>query len=438
MPGIKLVNSTPWSPHPQAAPITGRRGGRYYVASNGTRSCSGGWQFEFTSLVPGTFYEIIVEGRFSDLKQPRDSIFCVLNWSRISPDTARPDAQSGWDYLLPEFNGSKVTFSRLVQTPAEGGPLTVRCNFRWADKGKVSWSEPSVTRSSRKLASKKVMKIAVVTGGNDSRPRPVKTIQDNIDFYLPLCEKACEEKPDLLLLPEVALQWEIAAHPFDVAVPAPGPETDVFARIARKHKTRICLGLFERDEDAVFNSALLIGPNGQIDGRYHKVHLAVGGEAESGILPGNGFPVFDTEIGRVGCNICMDSSAAESSRMVGLNGAEFLLLPIMGDHRASRWTAGSPNFSEDRWKAIMRTRAMDNQLTMVVARNSCTGSCIIDRKGEILAWNEGEDDFIFADVPIDDGYRTWNGGCFKSVNWLQRRPHLYGEYSDIENTGSLR
>jgi len=43
--------------------------------------------------------------------------------------------------------------------------------------------------------------------------------------------------------------------------------------------------------------------------------------------------VFDTEIERIGCNICMDSSAAESSRMVGLNGAEVLLLPIMGDHR---------------------------------------------------------------------------------------------------------
>jgi len=124
--------------------------------------------------------------------------------------------------------------------------------------------------------------------------------------------------------------------------------------------------------------------------------------------------------------------------MIGLNGADFLLLPIMGDHRASRWTPGSPNFSEDRWKAIMRTRAMDNQLTMVVARNSSTGSCIIDRKGDILAWNEGEDDYIFADVPVDDGYRTWNGGCFKSVNWLQRRPHLYEEYSDVGNTGSLR
>jgi predicted amidohydrolase len=353
-------------------------------------------------------------------------------------DTALPNAKLGWDYLLPEFSGKKVVFSRMVQATAESDRLTLRCSFRWADAGKVSWAVPSVRRSTRKITSEKLLRIAVVTGGNDSRPRPLKTIQDNIDFYAPLCEKACAEKPGLILLPEIALQWGINAHPFDVAVPAPGPETGVFARIAKKYKTRICLGLIERDGDAVFNTALLIGPDGRTDGRYHKVHLAVGSEAESGILPGDEFPVFDTELGRVGCNICMDSSAAESSRMVGLNGADFLLLPIMGDHRASRWSQGSPNFSEERWKAIMRTRAMDNQLTMVVARNNSIGSCIIDRKGDILAWNEGEDDYIFADVPVNDGYRTWNGGCFKSINWLQRRPHLYEEYSELGNIGSLR
>ena len=90
----------------------------------------------------------------------------------------------------------------------------------------------------------------------------------------------------------------------------------------------------ERDGDAVHNSAVLIDPAGKIEGRYHKVHLAVGGEIESGILPGNTFPVFQTELGRIDGNICMDSSATESSRMIGLNSADFLLLPIMGDHRA--------------------------------------------------------------------------------------------------------
>ena len=147
----------------------------------------------------------------------------------------------------------------------------------------------------------------------------------------PLCEAACRENPSLIVLPEIALQWGLKGSPIDLAVPAPGPETEVFAEIAQRYRTRILLGLLERDGDAVHNSAVLIDPAGKIEGRYRKVHLAVGGEIESGILPGNTFPVFQTELGRIGCNICMGSSATESSRMIGLNGADFLLLPIMGD-----------------------------------------------------------------------------------------------------------
>ena len=74
-------------------------------------------------------------------------------------------------------------------------------------------------------------------------------------------------------------------------------------------------------------------------------------------------------------------------------------------HRASRWNRGGPIFNESRWLAIMRTRAMDNQLCMVVARNMVQGSCVIDRKGEVLAWNEGDQDFVLADVRRADGYR---------------------------------
>jgi predicted amidohydrolase len=197
------------------------------------------------------------------------------------------------------------------------------------------------------------------------------------------------------------------------------------------------LGFNERDGDAVYNSALLIGPGGEAEGVYRKVHLAVLGESDSGILPGDGFPVFETEIGRIGCNICMDTSAIESSRMLGLNGAEIFVMPIMGDHRADRWSPGTPIYSEGRWRAIMRTRAMDNQYTMVIARNESLGSCIIDRKGEILAWNEGDQDLVIADVTLDDDYRTWNDGCFRGVNWVQRRPHLYGSFVQEDNWGNL-
>src|SRR5262249_5927432 len=163
-------------------------------------------------------------------------------------------------------------------------------------------------------------------------------VRENVEFYGALCEEAARRSPHLIVLPEIALQWEVPGNPLDLAVPVSGPETEPFAEIARRYGARLVLGLLERDSDAVANSAVLFGPTGAGEGKYRKVRLAAGGETTSGILPGEGFPVFETEIGRIGCNICMDSSAGESSRMVGLNGADFLLLPIMGDHRADRWT----------------------------------------------------------------------------------------------------
>jgi predicted amidohydrolase len=179
---------------------------------------------------------------------------------------------------------------------------------------------------------------------------------------------------------------------------------------------------------------VLLGPSGTIEGRYRKVHLAHG-EDLSGVLPGDTFPVFNTELGRIGCNICMDSMAPESARLVALKGADFVLLPIMGDFRADRWDLGPPVFHEDRWRTIMRSQALDNQLTMVVARNRATGSCIVSRQGEFLAWNDGNQAFVTADVPRHDDFRSWNGSCFRDSAWQVRRPHLYDAFTDSVTHG---
>ena len=439
MANLKLERIEPWAPHPSAAPLTEQDGNTFAAAANGTRTCVGGWQAVFSGVKQGQTLRATWEVDYRSLNHPRDTLRCKSYWGEMPPDdaTVRTGEINGWDYLLPEPVGTgTIRFSRKLTAPQGASRLTLRCTFRWSTAGESEWHLPELMDVDAPEIPAAV-KVAVVTGKAGSRTGPYTTVAENIDHYLPLCEAACDSGPDLIVLPEIALQWGISGSPIDLAVTLPGPETEPFSDLACRHGLYLLLGLIERDGDAVHNTAALIGPDGAVGGRYRKVHLAVGGESESGILPGDGFPMFDTVIGRIGCNICMDSSAAESSRMVGLSGADFLLLPIMGDHRASRWSPGSPIFSEDRWKAIMRTRAMDNQVCMVVARNTTQGSCVVDRKGDILAWNEGDRDHILATVNLADGYRTWNGGCFREVNWLQRRPHLYKAYSDESNRGSL-
>ena len=429
-----LIDARPWAPHAKAAPATEKEGETFCIAANGTRTLSGGWQLEYNGVEPGAQYQLSTEVDHCDLTSWRDALQCKVLWHPI--DQGDGNTRGPWNYLSPKpLAASHLRFEQSLKAPEDASSLVIRCTMRWTPTGHARWQTPRIEKIADSATVESIT-VSVVTGHAHAR-RNIRSIADNVDFYAALCEKACTSKPDLIVLPEVALQWQLPGSPLDLAVLAPGAETGVFAQIAQKHRTRILLGLFERDGDAVYNTAVLIAPDGRIEGRYHKVHLAVGGESESGILPGAEFPVFDTEIGRIGCNICMDSSACESARMIGLNGADFLLLPIMGDHRADRWSPGNPVFNEDRWQAIMRTRAIDNQLYMVVARNSAQGSCVINRKGEIVAYNDGTCDFIEAHVPLTDGYRTWNGGCFREVNWLQRRPHLYGAYVEASNTGSL-
>ena len=85
----------------------------------------------------------------------------------------------------------------------------------------------------------------------------------------------------------------------------------------------------------------------------------------------------------------------------------------------------------------MQTRALDNQLCMVVAVNRAEGSCIIDRTGHVLAWNEGDQDYVTATVMLEDGFRPSNRGCYRSTNWMQRRPHAYGAFVEEGNLGGL-
>ncbi|NUQ01850.1 MAG: carbon-nitrogen hydrolase family protein [Armatimonadetes bacterium] len=435
MPELTLQRVEPWTSHPAAMPLAAQGEGVLSLRGNGTRTCCGGWQLRYEGALPQQSYRLVVEVDYQDIDVPRDSLKVISAWGEVPLDEAHLGTVQA-DYLLPEVSAERVRFSRVVTAPAGATVLTIRLILRWTTNGESTWRLPDI-QLTEAAAPGPPVRVAVVTGRLHER-RGITTIADNVDFYLTRAAAAAETGADLLVLPEICLQWGLPGHVLDLAVPAPGPETAGFAELAARTRTRICLGLLERDGDAVRNTALLIAPDGQIDGRYWKVHLAPEGESCSGILPGDSFPVYETEVGRLGCNICMDSSAAESSRMVGLNGADFLLLPIMGDHRASIFRPGPPIFSADRWAAIMRVHAIDNQLCLVAARNTTEASCVVDRKGEILAWNDGDQDHIVAAVPRDDGYRMYTGACLKDVNWLQRRPHVYEPFVDPHNLGSLR
>lgn len=137
--------------------------------------------------------------------------------------------------------------------------------------------------------------------------------------------------PDLILLPEffTGPPWYFPNKKhlqglIDETIP--GETTNFFSHIAQKYKTHIvCGSLVEKEDDKYFNTSTLIGPNGDIIGKYRKVHRYA---SEIGnIEAGDNFPVFETEIGRIGIALCSDFWIMEVPRILSLKGADIIVVP---------------------------------------------------------------------------------------------------------------
>lgn len=433
---LKLEASQAWAPSTTATPVTSRAAETVLIQGNESGTCCGGWQFVYSGVRGGETYRIRTSALCKEVEQPRDALVAMVAWDRWEA-TSGDMGQTPWHYLMPKpAAGGRIEFENTVTAPEGATALTVRYTLRWTRKGATEWSAPQIETA--KAPERKAVKICIITPPSRQKDRKVKIealseglglpkeVAESVDLYGSLALEACKRKPDLILTPEIAIGGKNA---MTGSVEVPGPATRVFEKIAREHGVHLILGMRQREGDAFYNICALIGPEGKVDGIYRKVHLATS-EGLAGLTPGDSFPVFKTKIGRIGCLICMDTMLPESARMLAMGGADFVCLPIMGDLRADRWSPGPPIFSEDRWKALMRTRAIDNQLTMVIARNQAQGSCVIDRKGDFLAWNEGEQEIIEATVPARDGYTSWDGGDVRETTWMLRRPHLYGAYTE--------
>jgi predicted amidohydrolase len=128
---------------------------------------------------------------------------------------------------------------------------------------------------------------------------------DSCRQFAQFIEEAARQKADLIVLPETLTQTGNGLSYVDAAESIPGPSTEYFGALARKHDVHLVVGLVEREKHLVYNTGVLIGPDGKLIGKYRKVTLPRT-EIEAGVTPGTEYPVFDTRFGKVGMMICYD------------------------------------------------------------------------------------------------------------------------------------
>jgi formamidase len=166
---------------------------------------------------------------------------------------------------------------------------------------------------------------------------------------------------DLYLFPELYLTGE---DPFtldppkdfvqEVAEEIPGPLTDRVGKMAAKARRWIVAGsIFERDGDDVYNTALVLSPQGDLVQTYRKLFPW---QPFEGSRPGAAAaPVFDIpDVGRAGVMICYDGWFPEVARGLALQGAEVILHPTL---------TSTPDREEE--LVLARSNAIVNQCYVV-------------------------------------------------------------------------
>jgi len=137
----------------------------------------------------------------------------------------------------------------------------------------------------------------------------------------------------------------------------PGPATNRFSILAKELGIWIVFGIDENRGGKLFNTAVLMNPQGQIVGTYSKVHLQ-NWMLASGVNHGDAFPVWEVEIGgvktKVGIEICYDIQHPEATRELALGGAEIVFNPYDTD-----------DFSRPLLVHLYQTRALENRLFIV-------------------------------------------------------------------------
>lgn len=185
---------------------------------------------------------------------------------------------------------------------------------------------------------------------------------------------ASQQKVDLIVFPELITSgYELGVRFTELAQRVPGPTVNLMAQRANEYGVYIAFGMVtkEKVESVLYNSAILVGPDGELLDVYNKIHLR--GEERMAFREGYQLPIIPTEVGNIGLMIGYDLAFPEVARSLVLDGADVLCV-------CGNWEAATI----DEWKTYIRARAYENAVFVAAA----------NRVGEDVTLNFGGESMV--------------------------------------------
>lgn len=310
--------------------------GRLRIVADAREGLDGHWARVFP-VEGGKWYRIEAWRLAEGIPFPRRSVLARVHWRDADGKQVARDAPGAMTFAPgvppvaePEYPNDQpadasgwVELNGLYQAPARAAQAIVELHLRWAASASVDWRDVSLTLS--EPPPPRVVRIASV----HYVPHGGASALDSCRQFEPLLEEAAKQKADLVVLPETITATGNGLSYLDAAEPIPGPASSYFSEQAANHKLHVVAGLVEREGHLIYNTAVLLGPDGTLIGKYRKVTLPRT-EIEAGVTPGSEYPVFTTSLGRIGMMICYDGFFPEPARQLAINGAEIIAFPVAG------------------------------------------------------------------------------------------------------------
>jgi predicted amidohydrolase len=394
-----------WAPRDEIAPQFsfdghGGRNGRGALKIE-TRASSdfGAWRGMLRDVRPGQTYRFNTWYRATGIENERRSVIARLEWLDAGGKPVRVTVRPPEYPLDVARDGVWVKMESIVRAPEAAAALDVQLSLGFANKGSVWWDGVSLAEVA--APQERVIRAMTV----HLRPRNSPSAQASVEQFCQAVRQAADQKPDIICLPEGITVIGTKRTYAEVSESNPAPTTETLGALAKSLNSYIVAGIYERVAPVVYNTAVLIDREGKVVGRYRKTHLPRE-EWEAGITPGDSYPIFATDFGKVGLMVCWDIQFPEPWRALGLQGAELILLPIWG---------GS--------ETLLRARAIENH-AFVVSSSYDMKSCVVAPNGDILVEATNASPVVTTEVHLDRKiYQPWLGDM-STRTWKERRGDL--------------
>ena len=225
----------------------------------------------------------------------------------------------------------------------------------------------------------------------------------------------------------------------------PGETTRAFSALAKKHKITIIAPIFEKNpDDKFYNSAVVIGENGEILGTYRKSHIPYDPyfyEKDYFAAAETNYQVYKTPNAKISVLICYDQWFPEAARICCLQGAEIIFYPTAIGYIKDHTSADGD--WHDAWRTVQRAHAITNGIHIAAVNRVGAegelefwgGSFVCNSFGEVLAEaSTNKEEVLVVTVDLAKNKKIQEGWGFLR----NRRPDTYKHWLEEEATMTSR